>query len=1063
MSFIESISFGILSPDEIRKLSVMEVTQSKSHGRDSVNDPRLGVVQNRQKCQSCEGENHKCPGHNSYIELCYPIPNPLFIKDIISYLTCMCEVCKRFIVTKHEAEKLYKFNRMSPFFRFDAISKFVKKTSKVCPYCVLIRPKYKYEEGKFYKIYEKKDEKTRVFSHEIHDLLQHITAEDLSIMGLTNSNHPKNMIITTLPVIPLPARPYVEMNGMTTDDDLTIKYVDIMKNNMRLKNVAVEDMPMSEFLTRLETDVRVLFDNTSKKTRGVNGRPYKSIIDRLDGKAGRIRSNLNGKRVDHCARTVIGPDPLIRADEVIIPAQIANKLVFPEIVSHFNKEWLESLVATHKAISITKKKRDDGKTCFINLSGMDKPVIFLFALESVLRPRDMIKKRGMLFHPREYYMKRGVMYQPDPEKDQIKRDGDLIPFTIFAYEKYDSDIYYKKVDASEAVRGNMGDYLILNADNIVIDGSDCEENVKYSFYKKQYKVLTTLDRGAASHNDLILREGVFYMLKVYQKRVLSVHKLDIGDTVERPLRNGDLIPFNRQPTLHPGSIVTRKARILTENRGGKEIKTFRIPLSSCETYGADFDGDESNIYPALSHETRAECMYLSSTDAQIKSTQSTKLLCTFIQDVVTAAYYFTEKMFVKIPRQIFFDACMSFTDMKYFATNEKITKEIYDQTQEDCLADIILKMEHIHKTYHKLYPELIGAPNYDEYGGYYMPRDDDHAIYNGHTIVSLMLPNYFSYSNFNDDGKPKKLSESSVSSVRIAMGVMTFGILSKKTLSRGFNTLTHHLEKIIGGTLYVSFASNFQIVFNILFRDVGFSCGFSDCTASPDLKKILEEKVKNGLIETSIIESKETSTTENTEKNVTLSLSNILNIGHNTVQQNIPKDNAFRVMVEAGSKGSYTNVSQIFSCVGQQDIDGRRIEETYGGRTLPHYPYKVKRDQIMSGRTDYESKGFVKFSYTHGLNLLEFYKHSQAGRIGIIDSSLKTSKTGYIERKTVKLLENVLFNYSKNVRSVNNNLLQFSYGQNLDPSTFVKVGQDLTFTDIDNHVLTLCDEVENQN
>jgi len=125
-------------------------------------------------------------------------------------------------------------------------------------------------------------------------------------------------------------------------------------------------------------------------------------------------------------------------------------------------------------------------------------------------------------------------------------------------------------------------------------------------------------------------------------------------------------------------------------------------------------------------------------------------------------------------------------------------------------------------------------------------------------------------------------------------------------------------------------------------------------------------------------------------------------------------------MVSAGSKGSNINISQIMACVGQQNVEGKRIPFGFNKRSLPHF-----------SKDDYgpESKGFVESSYLTGLSPAELYFHAMGGREGLIDTAVKTAETGYISRRLMKALEDVMVQYDGTVRTSRNDMIQFVYGE----------------------------------
>ncbi|KAH9159373.1 hypothetical protein AeNC1_019079, partial [Aphanomyces euteiches] len=137
-------------------------------------------------------------------------------------------------------------------------------------------------------------------------------------------------------------------------------------------------------------------------------------------------------------------------------------------------------------------------------------------------------------------------------------------------------------------------------------------------------------------------------------------------------------------------------------------------------------------------------------------------------------------------------------------------------------------------------------------------------------------------------------------------------------------------------------------------------------------------------------------------------------------QGSLDETNNIKATVTSGSKGSYLNISQIIACVGQQNVEGKRIPYGFHHRTLPHY-----------GKDDLgpESRGFVENSYMKGLTPQEFFFHAMGGREGLIDTAVKTAETGYIQRRLVKAMESVMARYDGTVRNSNGEIIQFLYGE----------------------------------
>ena len=149
----------------------------------------------------------------------------------------------------------------------------------------------------------------------------------------------------------------------------------------------------------------------------------------------------------------------------------------------------------------------------------------------------------------------------------------------------------------------------------------------------------------------------------------------------------------------------------------------------------------------------------------------------------------------------------------------------------------------------------------------------------------------------------------------------------------------------------------------------------------------------------------------------------------NSAQNSLMDTNNVKMMVTAGSKGSFLNISQMIACVGQQNVEGKRIPYGFKGRTLPHF----SKDDFGP-----ESRGFVENSYLRGLTPQEFFFHAMGGREGLIDTAVKTSETGYIQRRLVKAMEDVVVKYDGTVRNSVGDVIQFLYGEDGMDATMIE-------------------------
>lgn len=522
---IEKIKFGILSSEEVLKMSVCEVNKTKltpsGTGSGTVYDERMGPsIDSNTPCVTCKKSSRDCPGHFGHIILNTLIIHPLFHKHVVSFLRCICNSCNRLLISEEQMilSDLMKYKSERRF------KKLIEKLEKVdiCYYCGNPQPKIVYsqiegtisllykekfndidseddvdtedeesEKEKVKKKAKKKENKISIILsvEEIEKILNSVSDDDVRLCGFDPTRlHPRNLILSVFPVIPPSSRPFVIANGNICDDDLTNQLIEIIKANNVLapsnKEIPDEkrDIKRLKAIQSLKFRILTFCNNSSGKAKHpTNGRPIKGIKERITGKEGLIRLNLMGKRVNQSGRTVIGPDPTLPFGWMGIPEKIAKELTIPEKVTSFNIKYLTEIVNNNKANFIIKNNTDTK----INLK---------YA---------MFRKGTELLH--------GDIV--------IKKDGKR--------------------------------HKIIN------------ENIK-------------LERG-----DKIERNGqILDKIQYPEKKRINI---SIGDTVLRHLKDGDTVLLNRQPTLHKGSMLAKKIKVM------KKGKTFRFNLATTKTFNADFD------------------------------------------------------------------------------------------------------------------------------------------------------------------------------------------------------------------------------------------------------------------------------------------------------------------------------------------------------------------------------------------------------------------------------------------------------------------------------------------
>lgn len=464
---IDEITFGIYSPEEVMKMSVCKIDNAKKSGIGSVYDPRMGTTDSTEECRTCKQNATNCPGHFGHIELEEPVVHPLYYKRVTNFLNCFCTKCYRLLITKDQIF-LSGINRLKGERRFKHIIEKLKKVDICCQptgefdengepiICgkdhALV--KFTTSDSSYSMVYldNKSKSKTSVVlsTEEIKKILDNIPDSDVELIGFDPKLvHPRNFIITVLPVCPPCDRPYVKADGKTCDDDLTIQYTEIIKAN---NNLCEEDTEKKVRRKREQTEqdrakaraslrFRILttFNNGQGKAKHTtNGRAIKGIKERLTGKDGQIRNNMMGKRCDQTGRTVIGPDPTLKMGELAVPEDMTKILTVPVRVNKYNFQQMQDLVNSGKVKTIIKPD--------------DETVIEIkrFRRGTRLMHGDIIHRAGELItvqNGRELVQ----------EGDQVERDGEFLTKLKAANRDYKIDIGYT---VNRPLQD--GDYVLLN-------------------------------------------------------------------------------------------------------------------------------------------------------------------------------------------------------------------------------------------------------------------------------------------------------------------------------------------------------------------------------------------------------------------------------------------------------------------------------------------------------------------------------------------------------------------------------------------------------------------------
>ncbi len=272
--------------------------------------------------------------------------------------------------------------------------------------------------------------------------------------------------------------------------------------------------------------------------------------------------------------------------------------------------------------------------------------------------------------------------------------------------------------------------------------------------------------------------------------------------------------------------------------------------------------------------------------------------------------------------------------------------------------------------------------------------------------------------------------------LEIRNGKYIRGQIEKSVLGSSTKGIIHRTFNDFGNMQACNFIDDLQNIITEYMKSSAFSVGISDLVANRKTQDaIIHEIVKQKQEVQSLIEKVHMGTFENNtsqsnkaefEQNVNSVLNKATEQAGKISRKSLSKDNRFVMIVNSGSKGSPINISQMISCLGQTNVDGKRIPYGFDNRTLPHY---TKYDDSPGAR------GFIENSYISGLTAPELFFHAMGGRIGLIDTAVKTSQTGYIQRRLIKGLEDLKVEYDMTVRNNKGKIIQFAYGDDGFEST----------------------------
>ncbi len=439
-----------------------------------------------------------------------------------------------------------------------------------------------------------------------------------------------------------------------------------------------------------------------------------------------------------------------------------------------------------------------------------------------------------------------------------------------------------------------------------------------------------------------------------------IDEIEVGYKVERHLRDGDVVLFNRHPSLHRGSLMAHFVKVLPG-------KTFRLHPATAAPYNADFDGDEMNIHSPQTEEARAEAKILLDVKRNVFSPKNNTNLVGCIKDAITGNYLIGKSEFTKEQaNQLWFSS----------GINAKAKKK--------------------NITGFELFSEILPKFNY---------KDDNLEIKDGQVLKGTLDENTFG----DEEGNLVKELDKAVGRDESFEAV-------KKAFKLGTKYLTNR----------------------------GISITLNDFSIHEDLVKSSDEIIKKAEDKTNkIVESYKQETLdlipgkseeESRELKILQTLNEIRTKIGKIVKENFPKDNPVNHIIVSGGGGNMLNITQMACCVGQQSFRGKRIDMGYNQRTLSFY---------KKGDLSPKARGFIHSPFMKGLRPDEFFFQSITGRDSLMDTALRTPKSGYLYRRLANALQDLRIEYDGTVRDSNNNIIEFKFGDDGKSVSEMHNGKDI--------------------
>jgi DNA-directed RNA polymerase subunit A' len=945
---IHSLSFGLMDPEEYREMSATKIITADTYDDDGfpidmgLMDPRLGVIDPGLECKTCGKHSGSCNGHFGHIELAAPVIHVGFNKLIRRLLRGTCRECSRLTPVDggkyandgrvdldaagqaaEEKRETFRRNLREARDLQKDLSDVLKSAMRSCRRSST----------------ETKKERCPYCGEVQYDIKHEKPTTYYEVQRVLSSEYPELIASAMEPDEAGDER--VTPQELADETGIAISRIqEILSGSFRPRKddrKAIEDaldvdLTEEDMNKLMPSDIRDWFEDIPDEDLEVIGmdpaksRPEWMILTVLPVPPVTARPSItldNGQRSeDDLTHKLVD---IIRINQRFMENREAGA---PQLIIEDLWELLQYHVTTFmdNEISGTPPAR--------HRSG--RP---LKTLSQRLKGKEG-RFRGSLSGKRVNFSARTVI-SPDPT------------------------LSLNEVGVPDRVASEMTQTMNVNERNI-------DEARRY------------VQNGPETHPGAnYVRRPDGRRLKVTEKNCEELgEKVEPGWEVSRHLVDGDIIIFNRQPSLHRMSIMAHEVVVMP-------YKTFRLNTVVCPPYNADFDGDEMNMHALQNEEARAEARVLMRVQEQMLSPRFGENILGAIQDHVTGTYLLTNQ------------------------------NPEFNETQ----ALDLLRTTRIDEL-----PEPDGV---DEGGTEY---------WTGRTLFSELLP----------DGLDLEFTSSAGDTVVIENGQHVSGTIDEDAVGAFGGEIVDTIAKQYSKTRARIFINEVSSLAVRTIMHFGFSIGIDDESIPEEAEAQIDEAIGEAderveeLIQTyqrGELESLPGRTVDETlEMKIMQALGKARDSAGNIAEEHFDADNPAVIMAESGARGSMLNLTQMAGCVGQQAVRGERINRGYEDRTLSHF----EPNDLSS-----EAHGFVEHSYREGLDPKEFFFHAMGGREGLVDTAVRTSKSGYLQRRLINALSELETQYDGTVRDTSDTVVQFEFGEDGTSPVEVSSGMDEDAVDVE--------------